>query len=88
MPAGTHFTPEAAMQLIKSQLRDFPGYFQTALRQLAPNTLIHSDPYDISPLQRCVNGRIMLLADAAHACTPNLSQGADQAIKDAYTLAS
>lgn len=30
----------------------------------------------------------MLLADAAHACTPNLSQGAGQAIKDADTLAS
>jgi 2-heptyl-3-hydroxy-4(1H)-quinolone synthase len=30
---------------------------------------------------------VLLLGDAAHACTPNLGQGAAMAIEDAYVLA-
>lgn len=87
MPAGTQPTPEASLQLIKSTLHNFPGYMQTVLQHLRPNTLIHSDLYDIAPLHQWVNGRIVLLGDAAHATTPNLGQGAGQAIEDAYALA-
>lgn len=87
MPAGTARTPEAALQLIRSELRDFPGYMQILLQHLQPDTLIHSDLYDIAPLHQWVNGRIVLLGDAAHATTPNLGQGAGQAIEDAYVLA-
>lgn len=31
-------------------------------------------------------GRVLLLGDAAHATTPNLGQGANQAIKDGLAL--
>ncbi|MEV6301637.1 FAD-dependent monooxygenase [Actinoplanes sp. NPDC051861] len=39
------------------------------------------------PLPRFHEGRIALLGDAAHAMTPNLGQGACQAIEDAIVLA-
>jgi 2-polyprenyl-6-methoxyphenol hydroxylase-like FAD-dependent oxidoreductase len=39
------------------------------------------------PVERWGEGRITLLGDAAHPMTPNLGQGACQAIEDAVTLA-
>lgn len=43
--------------------------------------------YDREPLDRWSTGRITLLGDSAHAVTPHLGQGANQAIEDAVTLA-
>ena len=40
------------------------------------------------PLPRFHEGRVALLGDAAHAMTPNLGQGACQAIEDAVVLAA
>ncbi|WP_296389883.1 FAD-dependent monooxygenase [Williamsia sp.] len=43
--------------------------------------------YDREPLDRWSTGRIALLGDSAHAVTPHLGQGANQAVEDAATLA-
>jgi len=40
------------------------------------------------PLPRFHEGTVTLLGDAAHAMTPNLGQGACQAIEDAWVLAA
>jgi 2-polyprenyl-6-methoxyphenol hydroxylase-like FAD-dependent oxidoreductase len=48
--------------------------------------ILHNDIYDISPLKSWTRGRVTLLGDAAHAMTPNLGQGACQAIEDAVVL--
>ncbi|WP_110883746.1 FAD-dependent monooxygenase [Mycolicibacterium wolinskyi] len=44
--------------------------------------------YDREPLDRWSSDRITLLGDSAHAVTPHLGQGANQAIEDAITLAT
>ena len=49
--------------------------------------ILHNDIYDRPPLAHWGKGRITLLGDAAHAMTPNLGQGAGQAIEDAAALA-
>ncbi|RZU20121.1 2-polyprenyl-6-methoxyphenol hydroxylase-like FAD-dependent oxidoreductase [Kribbella rubisoli] len=51
-------------------------------------TVLQNDIYDLTlPLVPFVQGRIVLLGDAAHAMTPNLGRGACSAIEDAGALA-
>jgi len=52
------------------------------------DSILRNDIYDINPLPRLALGRIALLGDAAHAMTPNLGQGACQAIEDSVVLAA
>ncbi|MEM6398563.1 MAG: FAD-dependent monooxygenase [Bacteroidota bacterium] len=50
---------------------------------------IHAAPLmELSLLKRWSAGNVTLLGDAAHAMTPNMGQGAGQAIEDAYALAN
>ncbi|MGH1287584.1 FAD-dependent monooxygenase [Bacillus toyonensis] len=50
-------------------------------------TMIHRDIVDITPMKQFFDKRIVFIGDAAHALTPNLGQGACQAIEDAIILA-
>jgi 2-polyprenyl-6-methoxyphenol hydroxylase-like FAD-dependent oxidoreductase len=49
--------------------------------------ILRHDVFDRTPTRRWGRGRSTLLGDAAHPMTPNLSQGACQAIEDAVVLA-
>jgi 2-polyprenyl-6-methoxyphenol hydroxylase-like FAD-dependent oxidoreductase len=60
---------------------------EAVLASTAPEQLIWNDIADLKPLKHFVYGRIVLLGDAAHATTPNMGQGACQAIEDAVVLA-
>ncbi|MDH5825306.1 FAD-dependent monooxygenase [Sphingobacterium faecium] len=48
--------------------------------------LIWNDIIDIEPLQHLAFGPILLIGDAGHATTPNMGQGACQAIEDVAVL--
>lgn len=45
-----------------------------------------SDIIDLEPIYQWQKDRVCLIGDAAHATTPNMGQGACQAIEDAYIL--
>jgi 2-polyprenyl-6-methoxyphenol hydroxylase-like FAD-dependent oxidoreductase len=49
--------------------------------------IIRTDLFDFEPISKWTDGRIALIGDAAHATTPNLGQGACQAIEDAFIIA-
>ena len=49
--------------------------------------ILENGAYDLPPLPRWTAGRVTLLGDAAHPCTPNLGQGGGMALEDALVLA-
>jgi 2-polyprenyl-6-methoxyphenol hydroxylase-like FAD-dependent oxidoreductase len=49
--------------------------------------ILRNDVYDRPALRRWSVGRVTLLGDAAHPMTPDMGQGACQAIEDAVILA-
>ena len=51
------------------------------------NGIMKNGAYDLVPLRRWGKGRVTLLGDAAHPCTPNLGQGGGMALEDAAVLA-
>jgi 2-polyprenyl-6-methoxyphenol hydroxylase-like FAD-dependent oxidoreductase len=70
--------------------RVFRGWHEPVEQLIAAtdeSVILRHDIYDRPVLGRWGNGRVTLLGDAAHAMTPNLGQGACQAIEDAVVLA-
>jgi 2-polyprenyl-6-methoxyphenol hydroxylase-like FAD-dependent oxidoreductase len=61
----------------------------SAIIEATPQTaVIRNDIYDGRPARTWSRGRVALAGDAIHPMTPDLAQGACQAIIDATTLAS
>lgn len=56
------------------------------LQETKNENLIWNDIIDIKPIHQFAFGNVLLTGDAAHATTPNLGQGACQAIEDAVVL--
>ncbi len=48
--------------------------------------IFKSEIKDLKPISKWQSKNVCLIGDAAHATTPNLGQGACQAIEDAYTI--
>ncbi len=73
-----------------ADLGDLFKEFGTQVSQFIQSSVpeeIHFTPLqDLRPLDRWHTEKISLLGDAAHATTPNMGQGACQAIEDAYVL--
>jgi 2-polyprenyl-6-methoxyphenol hydroxylase-like FAD-dependent oxidoreductase len=53
----------------------------------ATSEILKNGAYDLPRLKRWGRGRVTLLGDAAHSCTPNLGQGGCMALEDAFVLA-
>lgn len=66
---------------------DFPAIVKDLINSCDENNFIRTDLFDFKPISKWTDGRLTLLGDAAHAATPNLGQGACQAIEDAHAIA-
>ena len=71
-------------------LTDFFSEFHSDILYILSATkkeqIIVSDILDLKPIDKWQRENVCLVGDAAHATTPNLGQGACQAIEDAYVL--
>ena len=86
-PPGT-----AGQDGTKARLRQLFGTWHdpipAAIEATPEDALVQNDIYDRWPCRTWTRGRIALIGDAVHPMTPDLGQGACQAIVDAATLAS
>jgi 2-polyprenyl-6-methoxyphenol hydroxylase-like FAD-dependent oxidoreductase len=86
-PAGGRDEPGT----VRRKLEDlFAGWHPPIAEMLAAtpeSAILRNDMLHRLPAGRWGEGRVTLLGDAAHPMTPNLGQGACQAIEDAVALA-
>ncbi|WP_400191915.1 FAD-dependent monooxygenase [Hymenobacter sp. B81] len=71
---------------LQQQFQHFHDPVPAVLARTTPAQLLHHDIYDLEPLDRFAYGNVLLVGDAAHGMTPNLGQGACQALEDAVVL--
>ncbi|PGO32429.1 FAD-binding protein [Bacillus cereus] len=70
-----------------NHFKSFHNPIPAILKNASDVNMIHRDIVDITPMKQFFDKRIVFIGDAAHALTPNLGQGACQAIEDAIILA-
>lgn len=89
---ATANAPESgSASLPQSPLELFRGWhdpIEALIRATPESTILRNPIYDRDPIGEWGKGRVTLLGDAAHPMTPNLGQGACQAIEDALELAA
>jgi 2-polyprenyl-6-methoxyphenol hydroxylase-like FAD-dependent oxidoreductase len=87
-PAHVHYDESRFTEMLRERLEGFDGIVGEIRDSL-------TDEHDIvySPLSEVMlpapwfKGRVLICGDAAHACTPHLTQGAAMALEDAVVLA-
>ncbi|MBB4805526.1 2-polyprenyl-6-methoxyphenol hydroxylase-like FAD-dependent oxidoreductase [Chryseobacterium defluvii] len=65
---------------------DFTPLISEILQATSQEKIILNDITDLSPIPKWSSENLCLIGDASHATTPNMGQGACQAIEDAYVI--
>ena len=66
--------------------KDFHADILKIISETPTEQIITSEILDLKPIEKWQAENVCLIGDAAHATTPNLGQGACQAIEDAYVI--
>lgn len=80
--------PDDVHASLRTIFADFADPVPALLAGTPAASILRNDIVDLPILPRWTTGRVTLLGDAAHAMTPNMGQGACQAIEDAVVLAA
>jgi len=72
---------------IISYFSDYHPTIKNIISSTPKDTLIVGEIADLKPIDKWYSNKVCLVGDAAHATTPNMGQGACQAIESAYVLA-
>ena len=85
-PAGQHSSDGEKAELLRI-FGDWHDPIRALIEATSADAILRNDIHDRPPLKAWGRGRVTLLGDAAHPMTPNLGQGACQALEDAVVLA-
>ncbi|WP_181305270.1 FAD-dependent monooxygenase [Rufibacter sp. XAAS-G3-1] len=72
---------------LQQHFKEYHTPIPDLFRQTKPEQLLWHDLYDLAPLPQFAFENALLLGDAGHATTPNMGQGACQAVEDAVVFA-
>lgn len=86
-PEGMHDKEQGRKQELLELFHTFHEPAASLIEATDECAILRNDIYDRPPLPHWSKGRVTLLGDAAHPMTPNMGQGANQAIEDAVVLA-
>ena len=86
-PAGGTDPPGLVKQQLMEVLEGFPGFLRALVDATPAETILRTDIEDRDPVASWLDGRMVLLGDAAHLTTPFVGQGAGIAMEDAIVLA-
>ena len=81
---------DAACGRRQELLKLFEGWHEPVedcIASTPEDSILKNGAFDLAPLRSWGHGRVTLLGDAAHACTPNLGQGGCMALEDGLALA-
>jgi 2-polyprenyl-6-methoxyphenol hydroxylase-like FAD-dependent oxidoreductase len=87
VPAGQGDPPEGRKQGLLALFCGWHEPVEDLIEATDESAILRNDVYDRPALHRWSVGRATLLGDAAHPMTPDMGQGACQAIEDAVILA-
>ena len=86
-PEGERDRPGGRKAELRACFRGWHPLIGLIIEATEDGAILRNDIYEHRALRRWGAGRVTLLGDAAHTMTPNLGQGACQAIEDAAVLA-
>ncbi len=86
-PEDEEDKPDGRKNSILEMFHDWHDPIPAVIEATAETDILRNDIFELKHLHHWSHGRVTLLGDAAHAMTPNLGQGACQAIEDAVALA-
>ncbi len=85
--------PEAQMipfkerqNFLLTRFKDWAFHVEDCIKATPSENILQNDLIDRKPINSWSKGCVSLLGDAAHPTTPNLGQGANMALEDAFVL--
>lgn len=84
---GGHEESDKTKTYLKELTKDVASRIHEVIDHTNDTLIIRNDLNDFLPMETWSKGKVVLIGDAAHATTPNLGQGANQAMESAYYLA-
>ena len=86
---GVHHDPAAFPDLLRERLGPFAGPVARIRDELIPEgaQIVYSPLSEVLLPAPWFRDRVLVCGDAAHACTPHITQGAAMALEDAVVLA-